>query len=131
MVSGSQAAPGLSTTDDTPRDLMSEVPVSDWNIDPAIGTTLATNPLRPIVQILSDNTPMTETDGWRLLGGAFILMVFAMAAKFLRGHYLLVGISTGAAIGACVAMTIFPLIFLIGVIVCVLAGIVAERMQSV
>jgi hypothetical protein len=131
LVSGSQPAPGISTEDNTPRDLMPEVPVSDWYIDPAVSTTLQTNPIRPLVQVLSDNTPMTEIEGWRVLGGAFIMMVFALAAKFLHGHYLLVGISTATAIGATIAMTIFPLIFLIGVIICILAGIVAERMQSV
>lgn len=131
FVSGSQPAPGVSDAVTIPRDLMPEVPVSDHFQDPDLAGVLLNNPLRPFVTIPSSTTPMTELESWRLLGGAFILVVFALSAKFLRGHYLIVGIATGAAIGATVAMTIYPLIFLIGVIMCVLAGIVAERMPSV
>lgn len=131
MVSGSQPTPGTAITDPT-KDILPETNVSDWYVDPAVGVggSLLTNPLRPFVTLLSDNSTLTEIQAWRLYALAMILMLTVGAARAVKGHLLLAGIAAGASIGGAVALTIFPLWTLIFAIGAVVGGVVAERSPS-
>jgi len=81
MVSSSQPTPGLAIT--TPaQDILPEAEVSDWFVVPDISGTLLTNPMRPFVTILSDNSTLTEIQSWRLLALAFILLVTVSTVTF-------------------------------------------------
>ena len=129
LVSSSQPVPGTTTATPT-RDVLEDVEASDWFGEPDVSGTLQTNPLRPLVTMLSDNTTLTELQSWRLLALAFVLGVTVGAAKLVRGHLFIAGTAGGAAIGASVALTIFPLWALVFAIGFILAGVVAERSPS-
>lgn len=128
MVSSSQPEPGATPVEPT-SDILPETG-ADWYVEPDVGGTLLTNPLRPFVTILSDNTTMSEIQAWRLLGIAFVLSVTVLVARILRGHLLIAGIAGGVSVGACCALTIFPLYALIFMVIFVMAGVVAERSPS-
>ncbi len=130
LVSVAQPVPG--TVSDRPtRDLLpSGVGGTNPVSAPDVSGTLLTNPLRPFVRILVDTTSVTERQAWVYFGLIFVLMVLAATAKAVKGHYVIVGVATGAAIGTCVVMTIFPLYALIFVVMAILAGVVAERSPS-
>lgn len=109
------------------RDVLPEAETSDWFLDPDVGGTLLTNPFRPLVTMLSDNSTLTEKQVWRLYALAIILFFVVLTAKSLPHHLLITGIVAGALIWGCVALTIFPgwaLLFAVGG---VLGGLVAER----
>lgn len=126
LASVSSPSPG-ETIEEVPDDVLHEVEVSDWFVEPDTGGSLATNPLRPFVVILSDTTSMSEYQAWILLGLAAVLFVTVGTAKIVRGHHIITGVMSGAAIGGMVALTIFPMWALVFAVGAVLAGIVAER----
>ena len=124
--------PGLGDTVDTPTiDILPVVEGSDWFIEPAVATSLLTNPVRPFITMLSDNTSMTEIQAWRILGAAMVIIVLVATARAVSSHLLICGIATSAAIGLMVQQTIFPMWALVFIIPAVLAGIIAERSPSV
>ncbi len=129
MVSESQPVPGGIVVDET-TDILPAIGVSDWYVEPDVGGTLLTNPLRPFVTLMSDSTTITELQAWRILALAFILGVTVSAIAMVRGHLLIAGIAGGAAIGLTVAWTIFPLWALIFMVLAVVGGLVAERSPS-
>jgi len=129
LVSSSQPSAGVAATV-VPIDVLPEVEVSDWFTEPDLPTTLRTNPLRPLVTLISDNTPLTELQTWRYYGIIFVVVVLVLTAASVNGHYLITGIATGAAIGICVQQTIFPLWALVFMIGAVVGGIIAERSPS-
>jgi len=129
MVSSSQPSIGV-TGEEPASDILPPVEVSDWYVDPDVGGSLLTNPMRPIVTMLSDNSTMTEIQAWRLLALALILLVAATTARAVGRHQGLTMISVGTAIGAMVAFTIFPLWTLIFAIGMFLGGLVMERSPS-
>ena len=88
------------------------------------------NPLRPFVTILSGTTTLTELQAWRILGTAFVLMVLLGVARAVRGHYLIVGIATGAAILLMVVWTVYPMWTLVFMAMAVITGLIAERSPS-
>ena len=123
--------PAIGTEDEDPTtDILPEAPASDWFVEPDITGTLAAHPLRWLVRMMSDTTTFTERQAWVWLGIAFVLLVLVSTAKAVRGHYLITGIATGTAIGACVQQTIFPFWALAFVVLAILAGLVAERKPS-
>jgi hypothetical protein len=128
LIAETQPPIGLDV-DEAPRDILPEVPVTDWFVEPSEGV-LVTHPLRPFVTLLSDTTTLTERQAWVWLGVVFVLFVLVLTASNVRGHYLITGVATGVAIGALVAQTIFPFWTLIFVAVAILAGIVSERSPS-
>ncbi len=130
MVSANQPEPGVNTGD-TPRDVLNDVNVSDWYQDPDIAGSLATNPLRPFVQILSNTTDLTELQSWRFLGLAFVLFITVTAAVAVRGHLLIAGIACGAAIGLLTQQTVWPTWALVFIVPAILGGLIAERTPSV
>jgi len=129
MVSSSQPSIGV-TGEEPASDILPPVEVSDWYVDPDVGGALLTNPMRPIVTMLSDNSTMTEIQAWRLLALALILLVAATTARAVGRHQGLTMISVGTAIGAMVAFTIFPLWTLIFAIGMFVGGLVMERSPS-
>ena len=109
------------------RDVLPEAETSDWFLDPDIGGTLLTNPFRPLVTMVSDNTTLDEIQVWRFYALAIILFFTVLTAKSLPHHLLITGIVAGALIWGFVALTIFPgwaLLFAIGGVI---GGLVAER----
>tara|TARA_Y100000310_G_scaffold166912_2_gene166622 strand:+ start:318 stop:4001 length:3684 start_codon:yes stop_codon:yes gene_type:complete len=129
MVSASQPVPGGTIADDT-LDILPDVEASDWFLEPDVSGTLLTNPVRPFVTMLSDNTTLTEIQSWRLYALAIILLVTVGTARAVRSHLLLSGIAAGVSIGAAVALTIFPMWALVFAIGGILGGVVAERSPS-
>jgi hypothetical protein len=129
LVAASQPSPG-ATEEDVTRDILPPAGSSDWFGEPDMSGKLLTNPLRPFVIIMSDTTSLTERQAWTWLSLAFVLGVLILAAKSVRGHHIITGVATGAAIGACVAMTIFPIWALVFVIAAIGLGAVAERSPS-
>jgi hypothetical protein len=128
---GESSTPSFIDDPDT-QDVLPGAASSDWYVPPDIGVggSLLTNPLRPFVLILSDTTTLTERQAWVLLGIAFVLLVLVITAKTVRGHHIITGIATGAAIGLCVVQTIFPFYSIIFIIASIFVGAVAERSQS-
>ena len=68
---------------------------------------------------------------WVILGLAFCLLVTVVTARAVREHLLISGIATGVAVGAMVALTIFPMWALVFIILCIFGGVLAERSPSV
>jgi len=131
MTSGTQPGVSTGTGDDTTRDVLPPVDVSDWFAEPDISGTLATNPFRPIVTMMSDGTSVTELQAWRFLGLALILLVTVYTAVAVRGHFIIAGLACAGVIGLMVQQTIWPLWGLIFVIPAIVAGIMAERTPSI
>jgi len=129
LVSDSQSTPGPIEADPT-TDILPPIESSDWFVPPDIGGSLATNPLRPFVTMISDNTDFTERQSWVFLGLAMVLLVTAGTSLVVNDHMLITGIAVGAAIGAMSVLTIFPLWALVYAIGAVLAGVVMERSPS-
>jgi len=130
MVADSQPSVG-ATADPPTQDILPGVEVSDWFVEPDVAGSLLTNPVRPFVTLLSDNSTLTELQSWRLLALAFILLVTVGTAWGVRGHYAITGIAAGVSILAVVVLTIFPMWALIFVGLVVIAGLIAERSPSV
>jgi len=103
---------------------------SDLFVEPDVGGTLLTNPIRPLVTLLSDTTTLTELQAWRIYGLAFVLFIAVATGRAIKEHLLICGIATGAAIGSLVALTIWPLWTLSFIVLAVFAGIKAERTPS-
>lgn len=129
LVAVSQPSAG-DIVDDPTLDILPVAPASDWFQEPAVAGALLTNPLRPLVTIMSDTTNLSERQAWIWMGSAFVLLVLAATAKVVRGHHIITGVATGAAIGLLVAMTVFPLWALVFIISAIAVGAVAERSPS-
>ena len=129
LVAESQPSIG-ATEEDVTRDILPEAGSSDWFVEPDVSESLLNNPLRPFVTILSDTTTLTERQAWTWLGIAFVLFVLVLSAFSVKGHYIISGVATGVAMGACIAMTIFPLWALVFIIVAIALGAVSERSPS-
>ena len=129
LVAESQPVPGV-TEEDVTRDILPPAGTSDLFVEPDVSGKLLTNPLRPLVLMMSETTSLTERQAWTWLALAFVLGVLIIATRSVRGHHIITGVATGAVIGACVSMTIFPLYALVFVIAAIVVGAVAERSPS-
>jgi len=128
----SEDQPGLATPIDEPaRDVMPEIETSNWFVEPDISGSLATNPLRPFVTLVSDNTTLTELQTWRWLGIAIVLLVIVTTAKLVPKHLAIACFAGGAGTLLMVVMTIWPLWTLVILILFALGGWVSERSPSV
>jgi len=108
MVSSSQ--PSIGIDGDTPAsDITPPVEVSDWYIDPDVTGSLLTNPLRPFVTMMSDNSTLSEILAWRFLALAFVLLVTVVTLSNVGRHQGITAIVASIAFGVTVAMTIFPM----------------------
>ena len=131
MVSSDQ--PGLWTPSDEPvRDIMPEIETSDWFVEPAVGVgeSLRTNPMRPIITMVSDNTTITELQTWRWMGIIIVLLVTALTVKAVPKHLVIACFAGGAATVAMVVSTIWPLWALVLLVLYALGGWVSERSPS-
>lgn len=130
LVSSAQPVPG--TVDTTPTtDLLPETSGSDWHTAPDIGIKLATHPLRPFVQMVADNTTLSERQAWVWSGIAFVLFVLLTVATRVKGHHLITGVAVSAAIIALVVQTIFPWWTLIVVALAIVLGLISERSPNI
>lgn len=129
MVSREQPTPGI-TGDEPAQDVLPHVEVTDWYIDPDVGGALLTNPVRPFVTLLSDNSTLTEIQSWRLLGIALILMVTVATARSVGRHQGITMIAAGCGFGLMVALTVFPMWALVFAIGMFIGGLVMERAPS-
>ena len=129
MTSSGQPTIGAVTPDPT-RDSLPVAGGGDWNIEPDVSGTLLANPFRPIIIAVSDNTSLTERQTWVWSGIAFVVMVFGVAARGLKGHVGLAGVATGIALVINIVMTIFPIIVLPLAILLIVGGLISERSPS-
>jgi len=110
---------------------MHNVGVTDWFLEPDVGTKLATHPFRPLVTIWSDNSTVTEVQAWRFLGLALLLLITVVAAVMVRGHLLIAGLACGGTIALLVQQTVWPGWTLVFIIPAIIAGVMAERTPSI
>ena len=131
FVSSGQPSLGAAIDEET-MDILEDVEVSDWFVEPDVGVggALLTNPLRPFVTMLSDNSTLTERQSWVLYGTALLLFVTVGTASVVRGHYTITGIASGACIIGLVALTIYPLWALVFTVMAIISGMIAERSPS-
>ncbi len=131
MESSGQPSVGV-VTEDIPSSVLPEATVSDWFGDGTVGGAILTNPIRPFITMVSDNTDLTEILVWRWMGVALLLFVAVASAKLLRGHLGITVIIVAAAMGGLVAVdhNIYPLWLLVMAVGMFLGGIVAERSPS-
>jgi len=127
MVADTQPSIGGVADEVTTDILPDDVGQVDWSADPDVSGTLATNPLRPFVTIMSDTTSLDEAQAWMWLAIAFVLASTLATAKLSHGHKGVTGIVMGVSIGVCVTLTIFPLWMLIIAVVVAIFGVISER----
>lgn len=130
---GSMTSSGQTTTGSTDTGTTDSLPVvggADWNTAPDVSGALLTNPFRPIVTAVSDNTTLSERQVWVWLGIVFVAFVTILVGSRVRGHHLITGVAAGAAITIMVVMTIFPILTLIVVALAIWGGLVSERSPS-
>ena len=131
MVASSQ--PVIGDPDDEPtRDILPPIGVSDWFGDGTVSGATLTNPIRPLITAMSDNTTLTEIQVWRLMGIIAILFFTVATAFSVRQHQGITAIAAGVALGSLVAFdhNIFPLWTLTIAIGLFIGGLVAERSPS-
>lgn len=129
----SSGQPSLGADIDQPtQDILPDVEVSDWFVDPdiGIGGALLTNPIRPFVTLLSDNSTLTERQVWILYGLAFVLFVTVATSAVVRGHHGITGIMCAASMIGLVALTVWPLWTVVFIVGAVVVGLVSERSPS-
>lgn len=131
MVSSGQPAIGV-TIEDIPGSVLPEATVSDWFGDGTVGGSILTNPIRPFITMVSDNTDLTEILVWRWMGVALLLFLAVASARLLRGHLGITSIIVAAAMGGLVSVdhNIFPLWLLVMAVGMFIGGLVAERSPS-
>ncbi len=129
LVSGATAGTAGITLE-TPTDVLPDVNVSNWYVDPDVTGSLLTNPLRPFVTMMSDNSALTEMQVWRFYGLIFVLFIIVSVAKAFRGHLAITGIGMCVAIVTLVALTVWPIWALVFAIGALVGRLVAERSPS-
>lgn len=130
MSSSGQPDIGIGV-DTSTADLLPEVGGTDWSTEPATGGALATNPLRPIVVAVSDNTTLSERQVWVWFGLILVVFVTAITAANVRGHHLITGIAASITIIALVVWTVFPPWSLVAIVLAVWGGLISERSPTV
>jgi len=131
IISSGQPSIGV-VDDDVPSSVLPPAVVSDWFGDGTVGGDILTNPIRPFVTILSDNSALSEILAWRLLGLALLLFVAVATAKALRGHQGITAIVVAATMCGLVALdhNIFPMWMLMLSVGMFIGGLVSERSPS-
>ncbi len=111
-------------------DVLETVEVSDWFQD-TDASRLTTNPLRPLVTIMSNTTALTEAQAWQFLGLVFVVAVTVSAFVAVRGHLLITGAACSAAILLLTVWTIWPLWTLVFILPAILSSLISERTPAV
>ncbi len=124
IIGGTEAAPA--------RDILPPITVSDWFGDGTVSGSTLTNPIRPLITAMSDNTTLTEIQVWRLMGVIAILFATVATAFTIRQHQGITAIVAGVMLGGLVAFdsNIFPMWTLVIATGLFIAGVVAERSPS-
>ena len=130
MVSAGQPSVGGTTTT-TPADLLPGTNPSNWFVEPDVTGALLTNPLRPIVTMVSDNTALSELQTWRWFGILVVVMLVGIAIRLVPRHLVIACVAGGVATVALVVMTIWPLWTLTFLALFALGGWISERSPSV
>ncbi|KKM84893.1 hypothetical protein LCGC14_1294650, partial [marine sediment metagenome] len=131
MVAASQ--PLIGETEEEPaRDILPPIGVSDWFGDGTVGGSTLTNPIRPLITAMSDNTTLTEIQVWRLMGIIAVLFATVGTAFIVRQHQGITAIVAGSVFGGLVAFdsNIFPMWLLVLAVGLFIGGLVAERSPS-
>ena len=131
MVAESQPIIG-ETVEAPARDILPPITVSDWFGDGTVSGSTLTNPIRPLITAMSDNTTLTEIQVWRLMGVIAILFATVATAFTIRQHQGITAIVAGTMLGGLVAFdsNIFPMWTLVIAVGLFIAGVVAERSPS-
>ena len=126
------AATTTTGTEDVPTSNLPDVGVSDWFGDGTVAGTILTNPVRPFITMVSDNTTLTEIQVWRWLGFVLLVLVVVGVSRVVKGHQGITAIVASAAIIGLVAVdhNIYPLWLLVFAIGGFVGGIIAERSPS-
>lgn len=129
LVSSGQPSVGSSSST-TPSDRLPESGGSDWFTEPEVGGKLATNPFRPFVLLVSDNTTLTEIQTWRWMGLIVVLLAVAICVKTVPRHLVVACIVAGVFTVILVVLTIWPIWALALLVLYVVGGIISERSPS-
>ena len=131
MVAESQPIIG-ETVEAPARDILPPITVSDWFGDGTVSGATLTNPIRPLITAMSDNTTLTEIQVWRLMGIIAVLFATVATAFTIRQHQGITAIVAGTMLGGLVAFdsNIFPMWTLVIATGLFIAGVVAERSPS-
>ena len=130
---GSMSSPvttGIGIGSAGTSDLMPEAGGTDWRPGTDISATLQTNPLRPIVTAISDNTTLSERQVWVWFGIIILIFVAALVGSRVRGHHLITGIAVSVTLVLLVVWTVFPPLSLAVIILAILGGLISERSHS-
>jgi hypothetical protein len=130
MVSAGQPSVGGTTTT-TPSDLLPGTNPSNWFVEPDVTGALLTNPLRPIVTMVSDNTTLSELQTWRWFGLIVVVLLVGIAIRLVPRHLVIACVAGGVATVALVVMTIWPLWTLTFLALFALGGWISERSPSI
>ena len=105
---------------------------SDLFGDGTVSGNALTNPFRPLVTMVSDNTTMTEMQVWRLYGFGLWLALTVWVMGMVRKHQLITGIVSAMTIIVLIVWNhnIFPIYLGIVSVGLIFAGWVAERNPS-
>ena len=124
IIGGTEALPA--------RDILPPITVSDWFGDGTVSGSTLTNPIRPLITAMSDNTTLTEIQVWRLMGIIAVLFATIATAFTIRQHQGITAIVAGTMLGGLVAFdsNIFPMWTLVIAAGLFIAGVVAERSPS-
>ncbi len=125
--------PGVGTTEeDVPGSVLTVTETTDWFGDGTVGGTILTNPVRPFITMLSDNTTLSEILAWRLMGVALLLFITLAASRVLRQHQGITVIVAAAVLCGLVALdhNIFPLWMLVLAVGMFVGGLISERSPS-
>ena len=129
MVSSGTPTPGAITERPT-VDYLPATEGGEWFVDPdVVPAGLLTNPLRPFVTVMSDTTTISEMQAWRLLTGAFALLVLALVAG-ATNHLILAGIAVSIIFGMANQLDIYPFFPLVFVIILTAALAIKEMRPS-
>jgi len=127
----SSGQPSVGEVPETPtRDLLPPSETSDWFVEPDVSGTLQTNPLRPLITLVSDNTSLTELQTWRWFGIIVVLIVVGTAIRLVPNHLAIACVAGGAATIALVVLTIWPLYALVLLALFAAGGLISERSRS-
>jgi len=129
LVSSGQGVVGEEEETET-SDILPPAGTTDWAEDPDVTGALLTNPMRPIVVAVSDNTSLSERQVWVYGGLVILLLVTAGVSRIVHGHHLITGVAAAAIVIALSVMTIWPLWALVFTALAVVGGLVAERSPS-
>jgi len=116
--------------DTSTSNLLPTVGGTDWRPTPAVSAELQANPMRPIVTAISDNTTLSEYQVWVWLGIVFVVFITVLVGANVRGHHLITGIATSAAVILMVVWAVFPMFALVVVALAIFGGAVSERTSS-